>query len=250
MAINNNPISRLISIYQSAKTVNRKDPCTAIITWARVFEIPCKNNKLTKHHTIEVLNRIIQLEKLINEAEQLLLSVKGIKHERYLPPFATMRSSVQSDRLDSHGTTILSEEEMLILGFCEERIEELNIEAEVKDDQIKELLNDVNNLYEEVIASSLQDTLKALILEQLEHIRRAIHEYRISGVERLREEMPILVGNYILNKDLIEQESDKEEVKKFQAILSKFAATIEFASNAATLIEAAAHYLPKLLPGG
>jgi hypothetical protein len=219
--------------------------------WGRVFGITQDySSSITSKDLLEVIHRLIQLAKLIDETEQKLRSIPSLNLERYLAPFPAMRSALFISSLDSElKQPLLNGTNIVILGFCEEKLAEYHLESKIEEEQLKELLDDVNSLYEQVKASSLHEKLKILILEQLEHIRRAIHEYRIRGVERLEEEMITIVGAYVLNKDLIENESGHAEVSMFQSIISRYAATVAFASHTTKLIEAAATYLPKLLPG-
>jgi hypothetical protein len=246
-----NPASRLIAIYEKARSVQTQNPnIPARAGWAYVFEIPTDGQNLTVSNEIELIHRLIQLIKLVDETEQALLSIEGINHERYLTPFPAIRQTISlttlSQAFQPHAVT---DTHMVILGFCEEKLAEYHLEPKIEEEQIKNILDEINNLYEEVRASSLHENLKRIILEQLEHIRRAIHEYRIRGAERLREELVTIIGNYVLNREFIEQANDNPEVGKYKSLLSNFASMVAFASHTTKLIEAAAHYLPHLLPG-
>lgn len=249
MSKSDNPASRLIAILEKAHLVLRdRGSMPARAGWAYVFEIPTNGNSLTTEDGIELIYRLIQFIKLIDETEQALRTIEGVNLNRYLAPFPAIRSVISLTGLDqAFIPNNVTDTHMVILGFCEDKLEEYHLEPKIEEEEIKALIDDINNLYEEVKASAINQQLRVLILEQLEHMRRAIHEYHIRGAERLREEMTIIVGTYILNKDLVEEESSKEEVNKFKNILSRFASVVAFASHATRLIEAASTYLPKLL---
>jgi hypothetical protein len=252
MTKTDNPASRLIAIVEKAHAILRENGnIPARAGWAYVFEIPTNGKTVGDKDQFELISRLLQYIKLIDDVEAALRSIEGINLERFLSPFPALRSIVDLTALDQPFLpNRVDVTHMVILGFCEDKIAEYHLEPKIEEEQIKALLDDVNALYDDVLTSSLHEKLKKLVLEQLEHIRRAIHEYRIRGAERLREELVTLVGSYVLNKDLIEQEGDKKEVRGFQHILNSFAATVAFASHTTRLIEAAATYLPKLLPGG
>jgi hypothetical protein len=252
MTKTDNPASRLIAILEKAHAIHQeKGAVPNKVGWAYVFEIPTDGGMVEDKYHFELFSRLFQYIKLIDDTEAALRSIEGINTARYLAPFPAIRNTVNLTALDEmFRPSRVDATHMVILGFCEEKLAEYHGEPKIEEEQLKVLLDDVNALYEDVLASSsLHEKLKSLVLEQLEHIRRAIHEYRIRGAERLREELVTLVGSYVLNKDLIEQEGDKKEVRRFQHILSNFAATVAFASHTTRLIEAAATYLPKLLPG-
>jgi hypothetical protein len=81
---------------------------------------------------------------------------------------------------------------------------------------------------------------------RLEAIRQAIHEYRIRGIARLREELASSVGTLIINEDLIKRFSDKEEVQEFGKLITKLATYSSLASNVIKIAESVIKYLPPI----
>ena len=51
----------------------------------------------------------------------------------------------------------------------------------ISEDALNDLLKKVNTLYEDVFASELDSPLKLTLLDRLEKVRRAIHDYKIKG---------------------------------------------------------------------
>jgi hypothetical protein len=60
-------------------------------------------------------------------------------------------------------------------------------------------LDEVSALYEKIATSDIDTGLRSLMLDQLETIRRAIHEYRVAGIQGLRQAVAdgalIIAGN-------------------------------------------------------
>jgi hypothetical protein len=245
-----NPAGRLHEILEAAKAHTGN----GFLIWAKVFDIPITSDQTSAEAEYEITSRLIQIRKMIDEIEEGLRSIEGINLDLFLRPFSRIRHAIRIGGLhaSNYETSLrqITEGDMTVLAFCAEELSKWQSEKTIEEAQIKDLTEDIQALYEQVHASELNAEIKNLILDQLEIIRRAIHEYRIRGVKRLNEALTTVVGAYILNKDLIDEESDKEEVSKFKDTLSKFTSTVAFASHTTRLLEAATTYLPKLLPGG
>ncbi len=245
-----NPAGRLHAILEAAKSHTGN----GFMLWARVFDISIISDKISPETEFEITSRLIQVRKMIDEIEEGLRSIEGINLNLYLSPFSRIRhviriSSINFGNYESHLQQI-TEGDMTVLAFCAEELSKWQSEATIEEAQLKELIDDIQALYEQVRASELKPEIKNLILDQLEIIRRAIHEYRIRGVKRLSEALTTVVGAYVLNRDLLESESNKDEVRSFKDTLSKFASVVAFASHTTRLLEAANTYLRPLLPGG
>jgi hypothetical protein len=254
----NNPAGRLYMILEAAKAA--PGGADGYQTWAGVFKVPpyeasAPERKMPDESAAEALGRFLQVRTLVNEVESALRSIENINHSLYLTPFSRIRAAFSLHYLNGGnypGAVLgqITEGDMTVLAFCAEALDAQHSESVVEEEQLKELLDAVAALYEEVRAADVGTSLKEIILDQLEIIRRAVHEYRIRGVVRLQEALNTVVGSYVLNKEVWEQSADLKEVKDYKQVLSRFAAVVSFASNTVKLLEAAARYIPPLLPGG
>lgn len=243
-----NPVSRLHEILLKAKNI--ESASNAISGWATVFNLQI-TNKDSFQIELEVFNCLIQLHKLIDEVEQLLRENEKTQNEGYLNLLSNVQRSIRVGA--ASGLNLLpgvNNSELMVLELLAEKITPSNPEPVIEEEQLKGLLVELNGLYEEVAGSLLNEDLKKLILDQLEIIRRAIHEYRIRGITRLREALGESIGNLVLNSELLKQNSDKEEVNRFSKFFSKFASFVSFAANITKLVEAGGKYLPFLISGG
>jgi hypothetical protein len=250
-----NPASRLIAIIKKAQAElspkhPNQPPRNAAEGWARVFRT---GDSTSIAGQLEIISRIVEASKLVNEVENRLRDIEGINLDRYLLPFPPIRA-LFSNVLNLQNATFqpqtISETHMAVLGFCEDKLAEYHSEPVIEEDVLKELLSDVNSLYEEIQASSISSELKTLILDMLHIIQTAIHEYRIRGVTRLKEALERIVGIYFINHDIVDAEADKESVSKFKKYLSKFTTAVTFATKLTKLIESGATIVGFLTPGG
>jgi hypothetical protein len=247
-----NSAGRLLNILEEAKKLNQPGQC--IQAWARVLDIPVEHNgTILPDKEVELVHRLIEVHKLVDEVETALKKIEGIKHELYLKPFSRIREVISFTRFNHNfPDTInkLTESDLTILEFCSEKLSERHIERVVDEEQLKEIQAEINDLLEQVQASTLSDEIKVFILDQLEIIRRAIYEYRIRGIQCLREALQTNLGAVILNRELINTERDRKEVKRFGKIISALASVVTFAADTTTLLEAVGKYLPHLLSSG
>jgi hypothetical protein len=253
MAINeipiDNPAGRLHQILLKAKHIAERGE--ARIGWAKVFDIPLlDNNVLSPEGEKQLIESMIQLRILVDETEQSLRRIDGIP-ERYFRPFPRITRTPLTDLGLPFGNYInsITEGDLTVLEFCADKLSDNRPEGLVDEEQLKSLLTDVNNLFNEVNSSKLPSDLKKFILQQLEMIHSAIQQYRIRGIERLREVLSTSLGAIIVNGELVKAGSKTEEVSRFSQIFYSFVSIVSFASKATPLIEPISKVVRLLLPG-
>lgn len=228
--------------------------------WGSVFGSPLKKEigDYKDELIIEITEGLIQLRRLIDEVESNLKKIEGINLSLYLTPFNRIRDAIKLSRLTTSNYHVhllgITEGDMTVLAFCAEALSKYSREPAVDEEQLEELLNSIGGLYTSVFASSLDEELKVFILDELEMLRRAIHEFRVRGFDRLKEEMPGVVGSYVITREWAEKSKPSDEEKSlmdsFLNVLGRYGAIVTFAANTTKLLEAASTHLPRLLPGG
>ena len=251
-----NPAGKLYLIlekFDNFRIVEYMSPSGNSVREPKIKEKLSHALEIPEDNSFELLHGLFQIHKLIDEVELRLSAIEDINETLYIEPLKRIRKAyliIDMEKLwkrsETHPTV---DKDLTSLMFMSELLSRYQPEKLVPDEELKELLSDIDELYQMVLASSLQLELKTLILNQLELIRRAIHDYRIRGVSALQEAMERVAGNYFVNESLIKQESEKEAVKGYKKFLSKFVATVSFASNVTKLIDAAAKWLPLLTSG-
>lgn len=245
--VKDNPAGRLHYLFKRARTGDKT--ANGYEVWAAVLKVPFSRDNPNDNTEGEVLGHVLQIRKLIDETEQRLRNIENLDTELYLQPFPSLRhvmrfSSMNVSNYANSLMSQISDGDMTVLAFCAAKLSEFPAEPVIAEELLKELLEDVNALYDQVLESSLEASLKTLILEQLQSIRIAIHEYYIRGIARLREELEKSIGALVVNEDLIKRSNDKEEVKKFGGIITNMATYISIAANLSKLAEMVMRYLP------
>jgi hypothetical protein len=111
---------------------------------------------------------------------------------------------------------------------------------------LEKLTAEVNSLYESVVASTLSPEVKLMVLQQLEIIRRAVHEYRITGIMALQNALSGAVGEIALHREEFRRENG-QEIEQFGRILKTLDALISVAMKAKPLLAPLVQYIPYLL---
>ncbi|MEK7722748.1 MAG: hypothetical protein AAB336_00195, partial [Acidobacteriota bacterium] len=217
MGNNGNPAQRLFDI---AKDGNKYTEDRSFNVWAEVFNIPESGNKgFTRDEELVVFSRINQCRKLVDEVESLLLLNTSLPEETkkvYLRPFPKLRTLFckPSQLYRSHKQNFtLDQTDFTLLELIIHAVEGVYKEKVADENELKDLVDEIQNLYEQVIDLEIDKNLKRILLDLLKIMENAIHEYRIRGVERLHEAVEQLVGIYIVNEKVINN-SKIEEVGK------------------------------------
>ncbi len=244
-----NPAGRLHAILVKAK----QSGGSAFAVWSRVFDEPNTTaDQASMEVQIKIFSRILQVRQLVDDAEEALLRIDGLS-DKYFRPFQRIRPLIQQSISSLTGSDLagtmmqITEGDMTVLEFCSEKLEELHIEPIVNEAELQEVLQEVNSLFDEVRAATIDAELKSFILDGLEAIRRGINEYRIRGPKRLKEALGEVIGSLAVNRDVVKAGSEEETVGKFEKLCYRFAAVVSFASDATGLLTA---MKVGLLPGG
>jgi hypothetical protein len=140
----------------------------------------------------------------------------------------------------------IGEVDLKILDFGVDAVAKICREKVVDENELAKLRSEIQDLYEHISELEIDKHLKTVWLDMLKIMENAVHEYRIRGVERLREAVEQLIGIWFFSKEEIEN-SDIEEVGKVRIILDKFTNLWAFAADTVQLLEAGSKYLPLLL---
>ncbi len=242
-----NPAGRLHEILSKAK----KSPSgTAFSLWSGVFEVTVESTRARNplqaelEAQIEVISRIFQFKKLIEDTEESLHRIDGLS-EKYFRPFDRIRPLVKQSigfmNADLSGMLgQITEGDMTVLEFCSERLEGLHSESLVDEKELQSILEDVTTLFDEVKISELDVELKTFILDGLESIRRGIYEFRIRGSQRLKEAIAEIIASFVMNHEITKTPQDQESWARFNRTLKRFVAVVSFAHSGIKLLEAVA----------
>lgn len=245
MTAQNNPTGRLYEILMDAHgkpSANRNKKKIREI-WAEVFD-------LDPSDTHSLLVRISALIDLTQRAKDSVQKLQGVNQEIYLEPFENIENALSLinfnaawENFDRH----LTEGTLVALNFCADTsANQSPLEKVIAKKKLEELLAEVNALLESVLDSDLSPDLKRVIIFNLEGVRKAILDYRIYGIEGLRQVFEQNLGSMYVNKEQFTEVKEEPEVQKYFTIISRVGSLISIATGVKDL---ASGVIPLLTSG-
>lgn len=113
-------------------------------------------------------------------------------------------------------------------------------------DKLQELLGEVQSLISDIFASDLDATLKAILLDHLNAVVRAIQLYAISGSAGLQRAAAALEGGSLFAWLGSPDENSKPWIQRCATLGLRIVNVTGFMSNAATVLQAVQGEMPVL----
>jgi hypothetical protein len=134
------------------------------------------------------------------------------------------------------------EDDLRALEFCSAALSRDCPEPVLTEDQLKSLLARVDELYKEVWSLELEGDLKASILDGLQAIRTAIHDYKIRGSRGLDEAVKGVLVTAVASHEV--QANEKGVMDKFRQFVADAAKLIQLGKLLQPLYENVIKLLP------
>jgi hypothetical protein len=106
------------------------------------------------------------------------------------------------------------------LLFCEEQIAK-SFTTEIPDKDIDNVKNEINKFYAWVYESEMDKSLKFSILNSLEHLLEAIHEYQMYGINNFDAAFNEAFGVRVFVHTMYKTVDASPEMKSFTETLAK-----------------------------
>lgn len=195
-----------------------------------LFETDPKDN-------INITKGYVSFLNLIDTAEEEISNSININHELYLKPIKIIKQNFLSLNIDAFSTRIeqLNTEVMSNLQYVNDAITRQVGEPLIDQDELQQLLQDVNELLEQIMSSKLPAELKNIIIRNLENIRHAIIEYRINGIESLKQILESSFGYVASNKDIIMKYREEPVVQKYSTVLTNLTQLVSLVHTSALI---------------
>lgn len=246
-----NPAQRLYEIMKSAKAFNGN--VNAISGWVEVFRLSSNlfdkdDNSFTqkvkeirkRQDEIEAMQYLSQLIVLVNDVESILKTKSEEDYELFKVPLPKIRLAIVPSRFNEGFSATLAkidDSDISLLRLCAKSIAEDYSEKVVEVEELVKIKSEINELYEEIFNAEINQELKTVLLELLKAMYEAIHEYRIRGINSLKDTLAFIIGTVAMNEDLIKN-NQSEEVTKVWKIINKFGAMWSFAADTVQLLGA------------
>ena len=244
-----NPAGRLYIILSEARN-NIPTPDTRNVSQlASMFGI---NTKVTGKAEIEVLHRLLELLRLVDETVEAINKIPMPNKEPYLRPIPHIKTTIMHLLGNLQGKWAVYHQEIVkidfvALEFCSTKLSEYPTEPPMKQADFDEILKDVQDLCDDVNRDGMPPELRMFILDLMESVRQAIAEYRIRGVERLREVLSHIAGRVYTNLQIAEAPENLPQMGKLNSIWLKIKQGVEFVSSITKIGESVTKFLG---PGG
>lgn len=243
-----NPAGRLYHLLSEA--VRKNNNRTFGKVWAEVFGIdPEDRGRL-----------LVMLSHLIRQIEEGKEAVRSnpesLRQDLHLKPFEKLTKAFSVMNLDAKWRgwkkSHLPDETVSDLEWCAEGLKQVYPEGEIDGDELTKLREDVEELISEVRKADIEEDLKAVIIDGLEHVRRAIVEYDLRGVDGLVQALEQNIGTIHLHqKELGAAGQASDILKEWAGRLASLKLLIDSASEAyQALPEGSEEFIRGLLTGG
>lgn len=140
----------------------------------------------------------------------------------------------------------ISAETMKGLEFYSRILNSAVPEPTLDADKLQELLGEVQSLISDIFASDLDATLKAILLDHLNAVVRAIQLYAISGSAGLQRAAAALEGGSLFAWLGSPDENSKPWIQRCATLGLRIVNVTGFMSNAATVLQAVQGEMPVL----
>lgn len=209
LEVKNNPAGRLHDLLRVAQV----QPATlqARNAWAVVFGVEVGD-------TAALLQMLADLICLVSETKKSIERIEDVDHNIYLKPFKKIEEFLTQVNLDARWEkwkNQLDEPTLYGLQFAADKLSRVSGCTSITEDEIDEIRKELEEFVTSILQSDLPQGLKALLLGNLESIRRALLAYRVRGVEGIEGELERAIGSLVLHKEEIPPEGDKSLARTF-----------------------------------
>lgn len=209
----NNPALRLFNLLTQLKGAAGNTPTSSAL--AGVFGI----NPTPR----ELFHAIVEFQNLVNDVVNFAThrtSLPAAPLLRYVPQ---IESAVHFTNLDAPWANYSGRitAECLVVLEMVAHVEDVVQDQSLPEVELKELQNELNKLFEFVSVSILDKEFKTFMLQQVEHLRRCLAEYRISGPQGFVKYLETLVVQVSRHSDVLKNNDGEkpEAISKFKKIL-------------------------------
>lgn len=229
--VNVNSINRLNEIILKTLHVDNGIPIKNM--WAEVFEVDCND-------TYRILYNLAELNKIIENVKEEIDSIEKLNKDIYLKPILSIERAIKVldlNTISSGFKSRINDNTIQALAFCVDVLSREKSVEKIDEEEIKNIQKNIEEFIEEIINSDIADELKDFILKNLNNTRDAIINYRLRGLEGLKDAIEKSVGQIFYNSQLIKKNDGSEFVRRIFGILTKIELMLSIGSNGQSLLE-------------
>ncbi|MBF4437932.1 hypothetical protein ERJ77_26310, partial [Vibrio anguillarum] len=97
------------------------------------------------------------------------------------------------------------------LQFCAEELSRFYAEDSLSEEELKNIIEKIEALFDTVYSSNLPDALRFALLEEVERLRNAISMYKIKGAKGLKDALQGTIGAVVANQEELRNAADENQ---------------------------------------
>lgn len=203
----NNTAGRLLAILSAFK--NKHSPSMkAQVLWQEVLELPDAEDGSGGPERWTIYR---SLESIAEDLEQVEEDIRQLRPESthlFLQDFNSLKHFVaDAPARGSWANPCIDDSALRDLELCARELPE---EGTVTQDELNQISEAVNKLFNDVKSSDIDDTLKRWILELLSAIKKSIDNYHIFGAKGLRTTFSMLIGEFTLHSEALKEVKERD----------------------------------------
>lgn len=242
-----NAADRLYSLLSKAQGISGGNTYQQ---FSKVFEIDASDH-------VGLLRNLIHATEAIDEIDSLVTGIPHANRTLYLKGLDHLKkgfaAAAANGDFNHWKANYLRPEQIQPLEYCADLLARYYPELEIPQDEISKVTEQVNDVYNSVVTSGISPELKMTILDLLEKVRRAIHDYRIRGVYELQDALALATGQMVLHGKEVQDaktSSDKPTIEKLFKLLEYVDKITAAARKCKPLFHLVTQYSPAILEKG
>ncbi|WP_017630574.1 hypothetical protein [Vibrio sp. 624788] len=149
---------------------------------------------------------------MTHQIQSLIKMKEGLNHDLYLSSFSRVERALIPLNLASSWSNVkvhLSDEALIRLQFCAEELSSFYAEDSLSEEELKNIIEKIETLFDTVYSSDLPDALRLALLEEVERLRNAISMYKIKGAKGLKDALQGTIGAVVTNQEELRNVADE-----------------------------------------
>jgi len=151
---------------------------------------------------------------------------EGINKDLYLSSFPQIEKAIFPLNLNNiwkMQKQHLNDGVMTRLQFCSELLSSIYSEEQLKDEDLEEVIQLIEGLFNSVLKSSLEGGIRITLLEEIERLRTALSMYKIHGAKGLKQSLQSTIGMVVAHQTelSIAAKSEPDVIERLGNLLDK-----------------------------
>lgn len=208
----NNPAGRLHKILTEIKAL--PGSIRALDAWSMATD--------SEKNDLAVTLTLVDLYNLSQQVQALIKLHDAANSALYLKSFQTIDRAFSAQNLGLSIQTIqalITDEALTRLQFCAEALSKAFPENPVHPSQLEKAIKMADKLRLEIDNAELPATLKWMLLEQNEKVKRSITAYPVKGAKGLKESSNCMLGTVVSMNERLNRMDDKLLLKNIGELI-------------------------------